>query len=83
VVKLEKPSEEYEGIYARFAELLKKKKSDADGTPLRLVADSFLLAPGRTSRTFSGNSRRAALSCGPSNEDRSAVGPGGRPEAGT
>jgi len=43
VVKLEKPSEEYEGIYARFAELLKKKKSDADGTPLRLVSDSFLL----------------------------------------
>jgi len=43
VVKLEKPSEEYEGIYARFAELLKKKKSDVDGTPLRLVADAFLL----------------------------------------
>jgi D-galactose 1-dehydrogenase len=43
VVKIEKPSEEYEAIYERFAELLKKKKSDADGTPLRLIADAFLL----------------------------------------
>jgi D-galactose 1-dehydrogenase len=43
VVKVEEPSEEYEGIYNRFAELLKKKKSDIDGTPLRLVADAFLL----------------------------------------
>ena len=43
VVKVEKPSEEYEGIYERFASLLKKGKSDVDGTPLRLVADAFLL----------------------------------------
>ncbi len=43
VVKVEEPSQEYEGIYARFAELLKKQKSDVDGTPLRLVADAFLL----------------------------------------
>jgi len=43
VTKIENPSEEYEGIYDRFAELLKKKKSDADGTPLRLIADAFLL----------------------------------------
>jgi len=43
VVKVEKPSEEYEGIYERFAELLKKKKSEVDGAPLRLVADAFLL----------------------------------------
>lgn len=43
VVKVEKPSEEYELIYERFAELLKKKKSDVDGMPLRLVADAFLL----------------------------------------
>ena len=43
VVKVEKPSEEYEGIYERFAELLKKKKSDVDSAPLRLVADAFLL----------------------------------------
>jgi D-galactose 1-dehydrogenase len=37
------PSEEYEGIYERFAKLLKKKKSEMDGSPLRLVADAFLL----------------------------------------
>jgi D-galactose 1-dehydrogenase len=43
VIKIEQPSEEYEGIYKRFAELLKKQKSDVDGTPLRLVADAFLL----------------------------------------
>lgn len=43
VVKVEKPSEEYEGIYRRFAELLRKKKSETDGSPLRLVADAFLL----------------------------------------
>jgi D-galactose 1-dehydrogenase len=37
------PSEEYEGIYDRFAKLLRKRRSDVDGTPLRLVADAFLL----------------------------------------
>ncbi|HWA20571.1 MAG TPA: Gfo/Idh/MocA family oxidoreductase [Devosia sp.] len=37
------PSEEYEGIYERFAKLLKKKKSEMDGSPLRLIADAFLL----------------------------------------
>ena len=37
------PSEEYEMIYERFAKLLKKKKSEMDGSPLRLVADAFLL----------------------------------------
>ena len=42
-VKVENPSEEYERIYERFATLLKKGKSEVDGTPLRLVADAFLL----------------------------------------
>ena len=37
------PSEEYEQIYERFATLLKKKKSEMDGSPLRLIADAFLL----------------------------------------
>ena len=37
------PSEEYEAIYERFAKLLKKGKSEMDGSPLRLVADAFLL----------------------------------------
>lgn len=42
-VLVEKPSQEYEGIYKRFAKLLRKRESDVDGTPLRLVADAFLL----------------------------------------
>jgi D-galactose 1-dehydrogenase len=35
--------EEYEAIYARFAELLKTGKSDIDAAPLRLVGDCFML----------------------------------------
>ena len=34
---------EYQGIYARFDELLRAHRSDLDATPLRLVADAFLL----------------------------------------
>ena len=37
------PSEEYEAIYERFATLLKKGKSEMDGSPLRLMGDAFLL----------------------------------------
>ncbi|MHB1102294.1 MAG: Gfo/Idh/MocA family protein [Devosia sp.] len=37
------PSEEYEAIYERFAKLLKKGKSEMDGSPLLLIADAFLL----------------------------------------
>ena len=40
---IENPSEEYEQIYAHFAKLLKKGKSDVSDAPLRLVADAFLL----------------------------------------
>ena len=42
-VKVEAPSEEYERIYERFAQLLKKGKSEVEDAPLRLVADDFLL----------------------------------------
>lgn len=42
-VVIENPSEEYEQIYAHFAKLLKKGKSDVSDAPLRLVADAFLL----------------------------------------
>jgi D-galactose 1-dehydrogenase len=42
-VTLANPSEEYEAIYARFAKLLKKGKSEMDGSPLLLIADAFLL----------------------------------------
>jgi D-galactose 1-dehydrogenase len=37
------PSEEYEAIYERFAKLLKKGKSEMDGSPLLLIGDAFLL----------------------------------------
>jgi D-galactose 1-dehydrogenase len=40
---MEAPLEEYEMIYARFAELLKSGKSDTDVTPLQLVCDCFML----------------------------------------
>jgi D-galactose 1-dehydrogenase len=40
---MEAPMEEYEMIYARFAELLKAGKSDADVRPLQLVCDCFML----------------------------------------
>jgi D-galactose 1-dehydrogenase len=40
---IENPSEEYEQIYAHFAKLLKKGKSEVSNAPLRLVADAFLL----------------------------------------
>jgi D-galactose 1-dehydrogenase len=34
---------EYEDIYAKFARLLKAKKSDVDATPLQLVSDCIML----------------------------------------
>jgi D-galactose 1-dehydrogenase len=40
---IENPDNEYEQIYAHFAKLLKKGKSDVTDEPLRLVADAFLL----------------------------------------
>ncbi|HEX2556147.1 MAG TPA: Gfo/Idh/MocA family oxidoreductase [Microvirga sp.] len=39
----EEPSQEYQGIYARFAELLDSGRSDVDPAPFRLVADAFML----------------------------------------
>jgi D-galactose 1-dehydrogenase len=38
----EKPAE-YEGIYRRFAELLREGRSDVDEAPFRLTADAFML----------------------------------------
>ena len=34
---------EYAGLYGRFAELIRKKSSDVDLSPFRLVADAFML----------------------------------------
>ncbi|UIJ72180.1 Gfo/Idh/MocA family protein [Aurantimonas sp. HBX-1] len=39
----EAPEAEYDGIYARFAELIAKRESDVDVSPLRHVADAFML----------------------------------------
>lgn len=38
-----RPSAEYEGIYAHFAELLRAGRSHVDGAPLQLVSDCFML----------------------------------------
>ncbi len=43
------PSQEYEEIYARFAQLVKSGKSEMDSSPLELVADCMML--GRRSDT--------------------------------
>jgi D-galactose 1-dehydrogenase len=39
----EGPDQEYRGLYRRFVELAATGASDVDLTPLRLVADAFLL----------------------------------------
>jgi D-galactose 1-dehydrogenase len=41
---MEAKLEEYEMIYAKFARLLKAKKSETDYTPLQLECDAFMLA---------------------------------------
>jgi len=46
------PSEEYEAIYERFAVLLETRQSETDGSPLRLVADAFLLGARHTTAPF-------------------------------
>lgn len=43
---------EYAGVYARFAQLIAERRSDADSRPLRLVADAFLLGARETSEAF-------------------------------
>jgi D-galactose 1-dehydrogenase len=40
---INEPSQEYEGIYDRFAQLLRIGEGDVDEQPLRLVADVFLV----------------------------------------
>lgn len=43
---------EYAGIYARFAELVASRSSEADVAPLRLVADAFLRGTHRACAPF-------------------------------
>ena len=46
------PEAEYDGIYARFAELLDSGTSDVDVSPLRHVADAFLLGRRKVTDPF-------------------------------
>ena len=49
---VEAPMQEYEGIYAHFAELLRKGESDMDARPFQLVADAFLVGARRAVEPF-------------------------------
>ncbi len=49
---VDEPSEEYERIYERFAELLARGESEMDGSPLLLTADAFLLGRRRALEPF-------------------------------
>lgn len=40
---LREPEREYPRLYRRFAELVKARESDVDASPLRIVADAFLM----------------------------------------
>jgi D-galactose 1-dehydrogenase len=46
------PEAEYDGIYARFAELVTAGQSDVDVAPLRHVADAFMLGRRQTVDAF-------------------------------
>jgi D-galactose 1-dehydrogenase len=46
------PNAEYPALYARFAELIAAGGSDADGRPLQLVADTFLVGRRTTAPAF-------------------------------
>lgn len=50
--QLSEADSEYAGIYRRFAELVATGESDVDVTPLRHVADAFMLAKRRTVEPF-------------------------------
>jgi len=54
VIELSEHSEfgEYQAIYQNFAKLIKQRKSDVDLTPLKLVADAFLLGSRETTEPF-------------------------------
>lgn len=49
---VEGQDEEYPRLYRRFADLIAQRKSDVDVTPLRLVADAYLLAERRSAVAF-------------------------------
>ncbi len=46
------PDREYPSLYAHFARLVRSASSDADASPLELVADAFLLGEGASVEPF-------------------------------
>ena len=51
-VIIDEPREEYEKIYEHFAKLLKKRRSEVDGTPLQLTSDMFFVGRRETTDPF-------------------------------
>ncbi len=46
------PEREYPLIYRRFAELLRARQSEVDASPLRIIADAFLVGRRETTEAF-------------------------------
>jgi D-galactose 1-dehydrogenase len=46
------PEREYPLIYRRFAELLAARESEVDASPLRIIADAFLVGRRETTEAF-------------------------------
>ncbi|MCW4150551.1 MULTISPECIES: Gfo/Idh/MocA family protein [Halomonadaceae] len=51
-VLIDAEEREYQGLYARFGELITKKRSEVDVAPLRQVADAFLYGHRETTDAF-------------------------------
>lgn len=51
-IVVDAPSEEYQRIYRRLAELLETRRSDVDPAPLRIVADAMMLGRRLTTDAF-------------------------------
>lgn len=50
--EIRQPEREYPEIYRRFAALVKGRESEVDASPLRIVADAFLLGERQTTEAF-------------------------------
>ena len=46
------PEREYPLIYRRFAGLLRARESEVDASPLRIIADAFLVGRRETTEAF-------------------------------
>lgn len=50
--RMPEPEREYPRLYRRFAELVAARQSDVDASPLRIVADAFLMGRRETTEPF-------------------------------